>query len=71
MEIEHVQQRGKKEKMGKMGISTLWSRKVIVTSTIFWHLVLFLVQVWKTHFKFLLLALSIFVSLRLKLGSSL
>jgi hypothetical protein len=41
MEIEHVQQREKQEKMGKMGISTLWSQKVIVTSTIFWHLVLF------------------------------
>lgn len=33
MEIKHVQQR---ENEGKMGISTLWSQKVIVTSTIFW-----------------------------------
>jgi hypothetical protein len=35
MEIEHVQQREKEEKLGKMGISMLWSQKVIVTSTIF------------------------------------
>jgi hypothetical protein len=70
MDIKHVQQREKEGKMGKMGISTLWSQKVIVTSTIFLHLVLFLVKVWKIHFKFLLLGLSIFVSLRLKLGIS-
>jgi hypothetical protein len=32
MEIKHVQQR---EKEGKMGISMVWSQKVIVTFTIF------------------------------------
>ncbi len=50
MEIEHVQQREKEGKMGKMDISMLWSQKVIVTSTIFLHLVLFSAKVWKTKF---------------------